>query len=84
MRLRIRCGKQSLLFKKKIAKKKVIQVASKYQKHSKKPKVSKQAMKEASKQAKLDKVLFKRTLGKLEENNCFFYMISWIPARLWT
>ena len=37
---------------------KTIQVASKYQKHSKKQKAPKQAIKEASKKAKLDKVLF--------------------------
>ena len=41
---------------------KAIQVASKYQKHSKKRKAPKQAIKEASKKAKLDKVYyFKRT-----------------------
>ena len=34
------------------------QLASKYQKHSKKRKAPKQAIKEASKKAKLDKVLF--------------------------
>jgi hypothetical protein len=37
---------------------KTTQVASKYQKHSKKQKAPKQAIKEASKKAKLDKVLF--------------------------
>lgn len=36
---------------------KAIQLASKYQKHSKKQKAPKQAIKEASKKAKLEKVL---------------------------
>ena len=42
-----------------------IQVASKYQKHSKKQKAPKQAIKEASKKAKLDKVLFQLSNKKI-------------------
>jgi 60S ribosome biogenesis protein Rrp14 len=60
----------TLFFLKKL---KVVQVASKYQKHSKKRKAPKQAIKEASKKAKLDKVLFKCT--NINVNNYFFYDI---------
>jgi hypothetical protein len=51
------------------------QAASKYQKHSKKQKAPKQAIKEASKKAKLDKVLFQKLNENLEKESDRFFMM---------